>query len=116
MSNDRQNPLEQYQAATYGPSVPPSAQIGYTSGAFNAAPCGCEANRMERQRIQAEIASEASITPRLAHQLRAPGKMFARSDILAILKGHLALAQQRPPEMNERDAIRALIAVFENLE
>lgn len=51
-----------------------------------------------------------------AQQLRAPGKTFTRSDILAILRGHLALAQQRPAEMNERDAIRALIAVFESLE
>lgn len=52
----------------------------------------------------------------VAQSIRSPGKMFSRSDILAILKGHLALAYARPPEMNERDAIRALITTFENLE
>lgn len=55
-------------------------------------------------------------TQGVAEQTRAPGRLFSRETILAILKGHLALATARPPEMNERDAIRALITVFENLE
>lgn len=45
-----------------------------------------------------------------------PQKMFTRAEVLAVLRGHLALATARPPEMNERDALRALITVFERME
>jgi hypothetical protein len=39
-----------------------------------------------------------------------------RSDILAILRGHLALSMARPPELAERDMLRALITIFETME
>jgi hypothetical protein len=90
----------------------------------NSAPCPCEANRIERQRIAQELAREIGTVPSVysesAHeaklrrenagripigytsgtigpdqQLRAPGKMFSREKFLAIL--HAKQAECRSP-------------------
>jgi hypothetical protein len=54
----------------------------------------------------------------IAQQLRAPGKMFSRSDILAILRGRLATLKAGAPDVPEsaRFEIEYVIRIFENLE
>lgn len=128
----------EYQSATYGPSIPPSEQRRE---------CGCEANR--KARVEAAQAAArgrsgadlsgmfegpqrlSDIGPQVpemtdtgeafakvlqgkygvAQQLRAPGKMFSRSEILAILRA------QRGVAGNVADAeYGKLVSIFESIE
>lgn len=52
----------------------------------------------------------------VAVQLPSLRQHIPRSDVLAILRGNLALSMARPPELTERDMLRALITIIENLE
>lgn len=117
------------------PGAAPSGEAGvlYESskaapGLVNSASCGCEANRRARQQAAGAGVGRASagfgphgleslsasLKPAaygLAQQLRAPGKMFSRSDILAILRA------QRGVAGNVADAEhQKLINIFESIE
>lgn len=55
----------------------------------------------------------------VAEMIGAPGKMFSRSDILAIIKGEKARASRLTSleqQMVTRHTCDALVAIFENLE
>lgn len=67
---------------------------------------------MEQSPLTSALSSEIAQMP------NAPGKMFSRSDILAILCGRLATLKASAPDVPEaaRFEIEYIIRIFENVE
>lgn len=55
---------------------------------------------------------DSVLMPRLVQQASAPGKMFRRSDILAIIRGQHGIA----PNFHAKEALDALARIIANLE
>lgn len=108
-----------YKSATYGSGVPQSGQREYEANrrARDDAWWQWEAANVVRDVAHGlGIPENISAVPRpatygVAQQLRAPGKQFSRSDILAIIRAQRAVAG------NVADAeYGKLLAIFESIE
>lgn len=98
-----------------GPTAP---LLPHSPGVKLRAGGGPEAVSEGPQRRHAEAAHGSTVGPGPAQMLRAPGKMFSRVEILAILRGRLATLKASAPDVSEaaRFEIEYVIRIFENLE
>lgn len=78
----------------------------------NPAKEACPPGQCDRRARQEAREDSLRMSPADLKQARAPGKMFSRSDILAILRGQVAVAKGQ----QAKDALSWVANIFENLE